>query len=109
MRAWPKIVMLAIVACITLGLRPPALPSPAAAHDSDERVTSSPDAPAAIGTFRQGRTPEGARKAPLLAVLPGCLRLERPLSFRHTPAQLVLPLFAPSVRPRSSRGPPALA
>jgi hypothetical protein len=24
MRAWPKIMMLAIVACITLGLRPPA-------------------------------------------------------------------------------------
>ena len=106
MRAWPKIVMLAIVACIALGLRPPSLPSPV--HDRDERVTSSPDAPAAIGTFRQGRSPEGARKAPLVAVLPGCPHLERPLSFRHTPAPLVLPLFAPSVRPRSSRGPPAL-
>ena len=108
MRSWPKIVMLAILACILSGLRPPALPSLPAAPDTDERITVGQGSPAALCSFRAGRPPEAARKAPLLAVLPSCPCLDQPVRYSRVAERPRCSVSAPLLQSRSARGPPAL-
>lgn len=108
MRSWPKIVMLAILACILSGLRPPTLSSLPAAPDTDERIAVGQGSPAALCSFRAGRPPEAARKAPLLAVLPSCPCLDQLVRSSQVTEQPRYSVFEPLLRSRSSRGPPAL-
>jgi hypothetical protein len=107
MRAYARVVILAIVALFTAGLRAPSLPRLESGSTEDQVSAYRGDALPALSPSRHGRAPETARKAPLLAVLPSLpLLLPTPCSCIEPspPAQLL------RSRPelcRTSRGPPS--
>lgn len=108
MRVCSTIVTLAILAVFTTGLRAPSLPTFNSAQDAEQEVTAYRAAePPALSPARQGRSMEAARKAPLVAVLPGRLFLCPTRSEFAAQAPLAGELGTLPPSPRTSRGPPA--
>lgn len=110
MRACCQIVILAIVALFTTSLRAPSLPSLDLGQESEEQVTAyRATTPPLLSPARHGRSFEGARKAPFLAILPSCPVLFLPLSFCCALSPLADQLRSLPALPRTSRGPPSLS
>lgn len=108
MRAGWRVVILAIVALFTTGLRAPSWSLLDAGQASDAQVTAyRATAPPVLAPARPGRSIESARKAPFLAVLPCCPELSPALAFCDNLVLRSEQHGSLPALPRTSRGPPA--